>query len=514
MAGDGSSHNFRSDSPAQLVCTGLTKSYNGVTVLDGVDLTLRGGSVTGLIGENGAGKSTLSAIITGVVAADSGAMRLEGHDYRPASPQHALRAGVALIHQEIRTLPHLSVAENIYLGRLPMRRGRIDRRRLYDDAAEALGALGVHVDPRRRVEGLSTAVMQEIEIAKAITRNARYVIFDEPTASLGSTETDRVLERIVALRDRGVGIVYISHRLGEVREVCEDIVCLRDGHKVGAWRTSDVSEQDLIDAMVGRSFTFQHHAPEPAHDAVVLDVRDLGRTGAFRGINFSLRRGEILGVAGLVGAGRTEMVRTIAGADRPDEGVILLHGQPLSARSPRAAIDVGIAMVPEDRKGQGLNLDRTGAENIGSPWERSLTTYGVVTGSRLRTLATTAQREFDIRGELGVPVGRLSGGNQQKILLAKWLVRKPAVLILDEPTRGVDVGAKMAIYEIIRRLAAAGVALLIVSSELEEVLGLSHRVLVMSAGRQKAILERSAASPEVVMALAVPTSEAGAGTAA
>lgn len=498
----------------ELVCTGVRKAYGGVVVLDGVDITIRQGEVTGLIGENGAGKSTLSSIITGVVTPDGGDMNLDGEAYRPGSPQRALKAGVTLIHQEVRTLPQLSVAENIYLGRLPMQAGRVDYRRLYADAAAALDVLGVKVDPRRPVEGLSTAVLQEIEIAKAITRNARYIVFDEPTASLGSTETDHVLERINVLRERGVGIVYISHRLAEVREICQEIVCLRDGHRVGHWRTSEVSEQELIDAMVGRSFTFEHHAPEPAHDAVVLDVRNLGRAGAFRGVTFTLRRGEILGVAGLVGAGRTEMVRVIAGADRADEGEIILNGRPLTVRAPRGAIEAGIAMVPEDRKGQGLSLDRTGAENISSPWERALTTFGMVRGARLRELAVQAQEDFDIRGALDIPVGRLSGGNQQKVLLAKWLVQRPSVLILDEPTRGVDVGAKMAIYEIIRRLAAAGVALLVVSSELEEVLGLSHRVLVMSVGTQKAVLERESASPEAVMALAVPSSVSAAQPAA
>ena len=498
----------------ELACRGLTKSYGGVLVLNDVNVTLHRGVVTGLIGENGAGKSTLSSIITGVVTPDRGSMILNGKAYRPNSPQQGLKAGVALIHQEVRAVPGLSVAENIFLGRLPVRAGHIDRRRLYSEAEKTLNSLGVAIDPRRLVDGLSAAVLQEIEIAKAITRNVEYIIFDEPTAALGGTETDHVLERIAALRDRGVGIVYISHRLAEVQEICSDVVCLRDGRKVGQWQTRDVTDQELIDAMVGRSFTFGHHAPEPAHDDVVLEARNLGRAGVFRGITFQVRRGEILGVAGLVGAGRTEMARVIAGADRLDEGEILINGNLLDARAPKGAIEAGIAMVPEDRKNQGLNLDQTSAENISSPWEKSLTSFGLVTGARLREVARRAQEEFDIRGLLDIPVRHLSGGNQQKVLLSKWLAKRPAVLILDEPTRGVDVGAKMAIYEIVRRLAAEGVAILVVSSELEEVLGLSHRVLVMCAGQQQGILDREDATPEAVMALAVPQSAAAGNTAA
>jgi ribose transport system ATP-binding protein len=489
--------------PAGLVCTGLTKSFGGVTVLKGIDFDVPGASVIGLIGENGAGKSTLSSLMTGVHRPDSGTMTLDGQPYAPATPGEALDAGVVLIHQEIRLLPELTVAENIFLGRLPRRAGRIDRQRMYEESREVLDLLGAHVDPNRQVRGLSMAVQQEIEIAKAITRRPRYIIFDEPSASLGGSETERVLDRIRVLRDQGAGVVYISHRLDEVREVADGIVCLRDGQRVAGWDTGAVPKTDLVNAMVGREFTYAHEAPPPSHDRTVLQVRNLGRHGAFADVDFEVDAGEVLGIAGLVGAGRTETVRAIAGADRADTGEVIVDGKKVNPRNPRSAIKAGIVMVPEDRKGQGLNLDRTASENVTLPWEPLLAKAGMVTRGIVRAAGAKLSDELDIRGRMGLPVVSMSGGNQQKVLLGKWLVRKPRVLIVDEPTRGVDVGAKMAIYEIIRGLAADGVAVIVVSSELEEVLGLSHRVLVMSGGRQQGVLSRDEATPQAVMALAV-----------
>lgn len=489
---------------AGLLCTGLVKTYGGVTVLRSVDFALRPGRVVGLIGENGAGKSTLSSILTGVVQPDGGTMRLDGAAYAPATPAEALGQGVVLIHQEIRLLPDLSVAENIFLGRLPRRRGRIDRERMHREAADLLGSLGVDLDPGRSVRGLSMAVQQEIEIAKALSRQPRYVVFDEPSASLGESETAHVLDRIRALRDRGTGVVYISHRLDEVREVCDEVVCLRDGARVAAWDDATVPRSELVNAMVGRAFTFEHTAPEPARDEVVLQVRGLRRAGAFEGVGFDVAAGEVLGIAGLVGAGRTEVVRAIAGFDRADAGEVRVDGRVLKGRSPREAIKAGVVLVPEDRKGQGLHLARTAEENVALPWERDLTKAGVVTAGAISAVGEQARTRFDVRGDMALPVGSMSGGNQQKVLLAKWLVQDPRVLIVDEPTRGVDVGAKMAIYEILRGLAAQGLAVVVVSSELEEVLGLSHRVLVMSGGRQRGVLDRADATPQAVMALAVP----------
>ncbi len=493
-----------------LAGAGLVKAYSGVTVLKGVDFRVLPGTVVGLVGENGAGKSTLSSIITGVVRPDGGSMRLDGEEYSPSSPAEALRQGVSLIHQETRLIQDLSVAENIFLGRLPRNGGRVDWERARRDAKTVLDSLGVELDVRRPVRGLSMATQQEIEIAKALSRRPRYVVFDEPSASLGESETEHVLERIRALRASGAGVVYISHRLDEVREVADEIVCLRDGSRVASWQRGDVPKEAIINAMVGREFTYEHVPPEPRQDRTVLEVRGLGRRGAFEDISFDVAAGEVLGIAGLVGAGRTEVVRAIAGVDRPDAGEVLLEGRTLPCSSPSSAIRAGIVMVPEDRKGQGLNLDRSAEENLTLPWERELAGAGLVTRRLVRKVAAAQRQRLDVRGNMALPVKSMSGGNQQKILIGKWLVKDPKVLIVDEPTRGVDVGAKMAIYEIIRKLAASGIAVIVVSSELDEVLGLSHRVLVMSQGRQRGILHREEATPQRVMELAVHSASADA----
>ena len=491
--------------PAQtgLVCRQLTKSFGGRPVLKSVELTLRPGTVLGLVGENGAGKSTLNLIIAGALTPDSGQMVLDGEAYAPHSPSDALLRGVALIHQEIRLLPGMTVAENIFLGRMPMRGGRIDRKRAEQEAQDELDALGVRVDAKRMVSGLSMAVQQGIEIAKAIVRKPRYIIFDEPTASLGEAEAERVLAQIRILKAQGTGIIYVSHRLDEIREIADSVMCLRDGDLVAKWETGPVETQDIINAMVGRDFTFEHHAPTPSRDHVALKVVGLSRAEAFQDISFEVAKGEILGLAGLIGAGRTEVARVIAGADRRDSGEIRIEDRVVEYSSPHGAINAGIFMVPEDRKGQGLHLDQTAAANIALPWEKKLLRFGMILRAGIDKLAGLQKQRFDIRGDLSQPVGRMSGGNQQKVLIAKWLVENPRVIIFDEPTRGVDVGAKMAIYEIIRKLAADGIAVIVISSELEEVLGLSHRVLVMSEGRQRGILSREEATPARIMSLAV-----------
>ncbi|MFT7448411.1 MAG: ribose transport system ATP-binding protein [Glaciecola sp.] len=486
-----------------LVCRGLCKSYGSVEVLKSVNLTLRPGIVLGLIGENGAGKSTFNNILAGVIAPSGGEMMLDGVAYAPGSPSQALANGVALIHQEIRLLPGLSVAENLFLGRLPMKSGRIDRKSMEEESRAVLARLGVSINPRRPVGGLSMAKQQEIEIAKALLRKPRYIIFDEPTASLGEADAELIFEQIYRLRDAGTGVIYVSHRLDEITTLADHIACFRDGTKVADWHDMPVPKQDMINAMVGRAFTFEHRAPKPSGDKIALKVSGLGRRGAFDGLDFSIAEGEILGFSGLVGAGRTDVVRAIAGADRSDQGHIEVDGKKVRIGSPKDAIRAGIVMVPEDRKGLGLNLGRSASANVTLPWEKLLARFGLIRPKDVEAVGRTQSERFDVRGRMELPVGSMSGGNQQKVLLAKWLVRDPKVFIVDEPTRGVDVGAKMAIYEIIRDLAARGIAVIVVSSELEEVLGLSHRVLVMSEGRQQGILPRDEATPERVMALAV-----------
>lgn len=486
-----------------LVCQGLTKKYGNTEVLKTVDLTLRPGEVVGLIGENGAGKSTFNSIIAGIVKPTAGKMILDGEIYNPETPSDAIDNGVALIHQEIRLLPNLSIAENIFLGRLPMKNGRYDRAKAEEESRAVLASLGIDIDPRRTIKGMSLAIQQGIEIAKAVSRQPRYVIFDEPTASVGAEEAEQIFEQLRRLKSGGAGIIYVSHRLDEITEVADRIMCLRDGAHVAQWDEMPVTKQAMIDAMVGRSFTFEHQAPEPMGDEIVLQVKGAGREKAFKDVSFKLKRGEILGFAGLIGAGRTEVVRALSGADKLDEGEIRVKGKKVKLKSPNDGMKVGIFMVPEDRKGLGLNLDRSAAANISLPWESNLAKNGMVTSPMVSTLGEKQKQRFDIRGSIRGSVGNMSGGNQQKVLLAKWLVEEPTVFIVDEPTRGVDVGAKMAIYEIIRELASKGMGIIVVSSELEEVLGLSHRVLVMSEGRQSGVLSREEATPDKVMSLAV-----------
>jgi ribose transport system ATP-binding protein len=486
-----------------LVCSGLCKSYGDVEVLKLVDLTLRPGTVLGLIGENGAGKSTFNNILAGVVAPSSGEMTLDGEVYAPGSPSQALANGVALIHQEIRLLPGLSVAENLFLGRLSMRGGRIDRKSMEEESRAVLARLGLSISPRLPVGRLSMAKQQAIEIAKALLRKPRYIIFDEPTASLGEADAELIFEQIYRLREAGTGVIYVSHRLDEITTLADHIACFRDGTKVAEWHDMPVHKQEMINAMVGRALTFEHRAPMPSRDKVALRVSGLGRDGAFDGLDFTVAEGEILGFAGLVGARRTDVVRAIAGADRADRGQIEVDGKVVRIASPRDAIGAGVVMVPEDRKGLGLNLDRSASANVTLPWERFMTWFGMIRPSDVEATGRKQSERFDVRGRMELPVGSMSGGNQQKVLLSKWLLRDPKVFIVDEPTRGVDVGAKMAIYEILRDLAARGIAVIVVSSELEEVLGLSHRVLVMSEGEQQGILSRDEATPERVIALAV-----------
>jgi len=487
----------------ELVALGLRKQYGGVFVLKGVDFTIRRGRVTGLIGENGAGKSTLSSIVAGIKRPDGGAMTIGALPYAPSDPLEALNRGVAIIHQEIKMIPELSVAENIFLGRMPTRRGAVDYSSMCEQASVALRELGVRIDPRRPVAGLATATQQEIEIARAIVRRPSFIIFDEPSATLGSKETERVLEQIEHMRARGAGVVYISHRLEEISRIADDVVCLRDGCKVAQWETKDLDRDQMIHAMVGRELARRDVDP-PAHgNDVVLEVRGLS-SPLFEDIDFDVRRGEIVGLSGLVGAGRTEIVRALAGADGFTAGEVVVEGKVVRIRSVPDAIRAGIVMVPEDRKTQGLNLERRAGENMTLPWERGLGKSGFITASVIRATQQRMARELEIRGNLDAPAGLLSGGNQQKVLLGKWLVRTPKVLILDEPTRGVDVGAKEAIYGIIRSLAESGVSIVIVSSELDEVLLLSHRVIVIAAGQQTGTLSRAEATPERVMQLSVP----------
>ncbi|MBP2238838.1 ribose transport system ATP-binding protein [Sinorhizobium kostiense] len=482
---------------------GVQKAYGPIKVLHGVDLDIYPGEVVALLGENGAGKSTLSNIISGTVQPSAGEMTWFGKSYTPADPRAAMDEGVGMIHQELKLLPKLSIAENVFVGRYPMKAGRIDRKAMEDRARSGLHRLGLDISPDRLVEGLSTGKQQLIEIAKALTLNARLLILDEPTAALGGEETQLLFQQIERLRADAVGIIYISHRLEEIRQIADRIVVMRDGAKVQEFDSGDVPIRTIVEAMVGRSLERMFPALPTPTDEVTLEVRSLSSpSNAFRDINFFVRKGEVFGIAGLMGAGRTELVRAITGADPISGGEVLLRGKAITPRSPIDAIRNGIVLVPEDRKLQGVVLDHSIAENIGYANLGEIAPSGWLSSRRIQQFAEGYIRRFGVKGRGGQNAGELSGGNQQKVVLAKWLARKPQVVVLDEPTRGIDVGARSSIYNLIMDLARQGVAVIVVSSDLEEVLGVSSRVMVMAKGKQAGILNREDANDVSVMELA------------
>ncbi len=481
----------------------IKKSYGPIEVLHGIDLDVHAGEVVALLGENGAGKSTVSNVISGTVLPSSGEMTWQGESFSPSNPRDALNAGVGMIHQELLLLPHLSIAENIFLGRYPSRVGTIDRKTMEERAHAGLVRLGLDISPRRLVQGLSTANQQLIEIAKALTLDAKLLILDEPTAALGGEETQRLFEQIKTLKQDGVGVIYISHRLEEIRQIADRIVVMRDGEKVQEFDDPDIPIRTIVESMVGRSLDRMFPALPTPKDETVLEVKDLtSPKGDFEGVSFKVRHGEIFGIAGLVGAGRTELVRAITGADSIARGQVVLSGQEVTPRTPGQAIKNGIVLVPEDRKLQGLVLEHTIAENIGYANLNKVANRGVITARRVREFADEKIDTFGVKGIGTQGANELSGGNQQKVVIAKWLARSPKVVVLDEPTRGIDVGARSSIYDLIVGLAANGVAVIVVSSDLEEVLGVSNRIMVMAAGRQAGILDHTEANDVSVMELA------------
>ena len=482
---------------------GVSKSYGPLKVLKGVDLDVYAGEVVALLGENGAGKSTLSGIIAGSRFPSEGSMTWRGEPYAPASPREAIDKGLVLIHQELKLLPELSIAENVFIGRWPMRNGRVDREAMVERAQEQLARLNLRLPATRKVRGLSTAQQQLVEIAKALALDAKLLILDEPTAALGGAETEALFEQVRKLRAEGVGIIYISHRMEEIRQITDRIVVLRDGERVANFADSATPVRTVVESMVGRSLERMFPTIPTPKARTVLEVRGLtGANGAFRDATFSVAEGEILGIAGLVGAGRTELVRAIAGADPVRAGTIWLDGRELALRSPADAIAEGIVMGPEDRKLQGLVVEHGIGENIVYANLDKVARNGWITKASVRAFAEGAIRKFGVKGRAEQPGSSLSGGNQQKVVIAKWLARGPRVVILDEPTRGIDVGARSGIYDIIAGLAEEGVAVIVVSSDLEEVLGVSNRIVVLAQGKQAGILDRGEANDVSVMELA------------
>lgn len=482
----------------------ITKRFTAENVLNNVDIDVAPGEVVALLGENGAGKSTLSSIMAGMLPPSSGTMTWDGQPYAPVSPRDALDAGIALIHQETRLVPDLTVAENVFLGHPPLRSGGfIDRKAMNRRAEIQLKRLGLEIAPDTIVRGLRVASQQQVEIAKAMTLDSRLLILDEPTAALGGAETDRLFEQVDALRRDGVSFIYISHRLEEIARIADRIVVLRDGEVVAKHATARVPTEKLVEQMVGRSVDRLFPAKVAPKIDPVLKVKNLtAPDGSFKNISFDVRAGEVFGIAGIVGAGRTELVRGIAGLDPVKSGSIELDGSPLEIRSPKDAIDAGIVLVPEDRKHEGVILSRSISENLALPNLEIVSEGGWVKQSKLRDFTRNRIKELLIKGTPEQLAGRLSGGNQQKVVIAKWLAKAPRVVILDEPTRGIDMGARAAIYEVINEFARTGSAVIVVSSDLEEVLGLSNRLMVLARGERQGVLEGSEATNHAVMSLA------------
>ena len=479
---------------------GISKRFAATQALDDVSLELLPGEIHALVGENGAGKSTLVKILAGVYQPDSGTIRLDGEAVQIHGPARARTLGIAVVHQEPRLFPDLTVAENVFIGHAPSGRfGTIDWRRTRQDAQALFKQLDVQFDVGALVRGLSMADQQLIEIAKSLSVDARVLILDEPTASLSAHEVDRLFTIVRRLRDRGVAILFVSHRLDEVFKLSDRATVFRDGRHVITRATAELTTADLVRYMVGRTVSLFPKVGTPVGD-VLLEVSGLSRVGVFRDISFSVRAGEIVGFAGLVGAGRTEVARVLFGIDQPDRGEILLAGKRVSFASPSAAMHAGIAYLPEDRHQEGLVLDFSIAQNVTLPIMTRLFPRLLVHASDERDVANEYTEQFSVR-MTGVdqPAGALSGGNQQKVVLAKWLASKPRILILDEPTRGIDIGAKVEVHRIISELAASGLGIILISSDLPEVLAMSDRIVVLHEGRLTAEIARDQATPERVM---------------
>ena len=482
----------------------LGKQFPGVRALHNVALTLRRGEVLAVIGENGAGKSTLMKILAGVQEPDSGEIMLDGQPVQIDSVRAASALGIALIHQELNLSDNLDVGANIFLGREPRRFGFMDQRRIHRESQAVLERVGLEVSSRTLVSHLSLGRQQMVEIAKALSANARILIMDEPTSSLSQPETEQLFRVVKQLRAGGVSVIYISHRLSEVRELADRVTVLRDGENAGELAREEINHDRMVRLMVGRDLAqFYERKSHPTGD-VMLEVRRL-RTTAFprQELNFALRAGEIVGLAGLVGAGRTEMLRVLFGVEPMLDGEILMRGQPVQLRSPQDAIRAGLALVPEDRKQQGLLLEMAVRENLSLASLRRDQRQGFLNRRQEHAITTGMIQDLGIRTPGPAQLVQfLSGGNQQKVVVGKWLALQPRVLLLDEPTRGIDVGAKQEIYRLMERLAGQGVAILFVSSELEEILGMSDRALVMHEGRITGELSRAELSEEAVMHLA------------
>lgn len=495
-------------SPTLVSMEGIDKAFPGVQALDGCRFELLAGEVHALVGENGAGKSTLMKVLTGVYRKDAGRIVYQGQEVDIPNPRAAWEMGIGIIHQELNLIPHLTVAQNIFIGREPRRRPRflLDEKELNERAQRLLESVKLDVDPRARVADLTIAKQQLVEIAKALSYNSQVLIMDEPTSALSDAEIQELFRIIRELKAKGVGIVYISHRMDEIKQICDRVTVMRDGRTVGTVNAQEVSVDQIVSMMVGREiYATAQPAPNEGASEVVLEVRSLSRGRAFQDVSFSLRKGEILGFAGLMGAGRTEVARAVFGADPIDSGEIYVNGKRVEIKSPADAVRLGIGYLPEDRKRHGLMLDLdVEANTIVATLQRYAAALGWVQKSKARREVQAYVEQLGVKTPgLEQRVRYLSGGNQQKVVLAKWLAKNCDILIFDEPTRGIDVGAKGEIYKLLNDLTVRqGKSVIMISSELPEILRMSHRIIVMCEGRITGELVAHEATEEAIMRLA------------
>ncbi|GHU46765.1 monosaccharide-transporting ATPase [Spirochaetia bacterium] len=482
----------------------ISKAFSGVPALRDVHFNLKAGEVHALLGENGAGKSTLVKILSGVHTKDSGTLTIFGKTVDFLNPKTASELGIAIIHQELNLCSHLTVAENIFLGKEPTKHGLLDKKSANDKAHELLQSLNIDINPEMSVGDLQVSKQQMVEIAKALSQNARVLIMDEPTSALTATEIEELFKIIKNLKGKGCGIVYISHRLEELQHIVDRVTVLRDGAYVITQEYKETSQQKLISYMVGRDINEKFPRVECPVGKTVLAVKNLNAGRLVRDISFELHEGEIVGIAGLMGAGRTETTRSLYGIDRKQSGEIILDGKPLTIKKPADAIRSGIVLIPEDRKKDGLFIKLSIKSNIGMPNLDLLSgILGIVSKSKEKTMALKSCEQLKIKlPSLESDAANLSGGNQQKVVVGKWMSRSFRVAIFDEPTRGIDVAAKIEIYTIINKLKQDGVGILFVSSELPEILGISDRILVMCDGRITGAMSRAQATQEKILDLA------------
>lgn len=483
---------------------GITKQFPGVLALNNVSLSVYPGRVLALVGENGAGKSTLMKVLSGVHKRDAGEILIEGKSVEIASPIASRQMGISIIYQELSVLNNMDIAENIFVGREKKKNGFVDKKAQHEEAAKLLSRVGLTIDTHTMTRRLSTAQKQMVEVAKALSYNSKLIIMDEPTSSLTDKETAMLMDIIRRLRDEGVAIVFISHRMNEIFEISDEIAVMRDGEMVQHMITSEVCEQQVIAAMVGRDVNDIFHKEEAPIGDVVLEVKNLSTKNFLKNISFNVRAGEIVGFAGLVGAGRSEVMRALFAVDPRESGEIYVNGKQVEIKSTVDALNAGMGFVPEDRKEQGLILKQTIRANASLAALNSVANGWFIDRKREKALSDEYVSKLKVKTpSIEQLIMNLSGGNQQKVVIAKWMATHPKVLILDEPTRGIDVGAKKEIHTLMSELAKQGVAIIMISSELPEVLGMADRIYVMHDGRIKGEIDRVNASQESIMKLAI-----------